>query len=147
MSVVLILCWVAYWGTSFHRKSDYPLSQKLCFRNLLIAIPQSKALCHRWQKPFLMTAWLVPLAYILLFLLYYLWVLTKNVNLNLFSCNSDNSRQCSDNTCIVLHVLLLCMYMYIYIVYLYNIIYLYGYNIQLKGWRFNAFQIRDRMNC
>ena len=48
-SLIVYVCII---GASLLWQLDCPQFQKLCFRNLLIAIPQEQVLCHRWQKPF-----------------------------------------------------------------------------------------------
>ena len=48
-SLIVYVCII---GASLLWQFDCPQFQKLCFRNLLIAIPQEQVLCHRWQKPF-----------------------------------------------------------------------------------------------
>ena len=80
---IVINCFIIV-GASFLWEWDCPWSQKLCFRNLLMAIPQSKALCHRWQKPFLILSCSVQCFYIPLHTHKHLWFSCWNVPLMIF---------------------------------------------------------------
>ncbi len=74
--VIVISC-LHVWA-SFQWKLDSSRFQKLCFRNLLIVIPQRRTLCHNSKSPFVMKLLCMP-AFIASPLVMYLWYWAMNI--------------------------------------------------------------------